>query len=145
MKQDMNQYKYILRLIFVALFLSFGGTQVNANEQNLSRDFPQITAALATLYMTEEIQLIRGTSVASLDLAQYQDTGPLVAVIIAEDLHYFYLYLENCDVCSVLARSKKDSGATETIKQSHQLSGADLKSELMRFGIKTSVIDTANR
>ena len=135
----------MIRPQILAALIFAGAAPLNATDQSLNDDYPQVTAAIAAHYMVNEAQLIRGVSTESLGHAEYQESGPLLAVVIAEDVQHFYLYLENCDVCSVLARSKKETGKLETLKQSHHLTHKDLVSELNRYGVKTSILDSTHR
>lgn len=111
-------------------------------EQNITDEFSKIAAALAKYFMFDEAEIFRGRSNKSLETAHYNESRPLTAVVIGDDDKYLYLYLENCDVCAVLARADKNSAKIEILKQEHQISSQDLNDLLLKFGVKNSICNS---
>ena len=120
-------------------------TAMNHAISDITGLYPQITNALQSHFMADEVRLVRGSSADALQAAQYSESGPLIAVVIAEDQSFLYIYLETCDICAVMARASKTDHHVETLKQAHSLTCSDLKHELVTFQIQSSICDSADR
>lgn len=118
--------------------------QMSRDRIDITSQYPQIKEAVQSHFIADDVQLIQGTSPSSLAAAHYKEDGPLVAVVLGEDEIFFYLYLETCDICTVLARATKIHPRIEIVRQDHSLSCSELKQEILRFQIKSSVCDPTN-
>lgn len=109
------------------------------SEQNLTELYPDITSNLAMQYMIDDVQLIRGDSPESLDLVKYHEAGPTRVLVVGETAEYLYVYMENCDICALMARAHKATSQIETLRQSHELTCKDIEEELTTRGVRKTL------
>ena len=121
--------KYLLTLALVA-FSTISHAEVPS----------WVPQRLATVLSVESVQIVQAKSTSDLNLAAYNESAAVVAVVVGESSKDLFVYMEPSDLGGAVLRINKETKAIEMVHSAHTVQWQHILKTLNDHGA-ASLID----